>query len=338
MGDRELLALAVQRMPQLRPDEKLLVWDLVDDEASFGALSVRDIESFIDRRLANAEWKPSGLLSAAESDARFLSRIGAYHVRFDDPRYPALLRETFRSPFGLYCRGLPLPPGRPCAAIVGTRMPTGRGLLAAGELAAGLAEEGIPVISGLARGIDAAAHRGSLRGGGPTCAVLPGGLDSIYPPSNRGLAAAILESGGLLVTEYAPGAEMHKYRFPERNRIIAGIARACVVVEAPAGSGALITADHALQEGRDVWVSRPCLGGPRSAGMDKLAADGAPALDGAPDLLEDWGLLAKGSARAAPRRAEAGLPAEDGEGRRLAASMRDELELGESERARAALV
>jgi predicted Rossmann fold nucleotide-binding protein DprA/Smf involved in DNA uptake len=93
----------------------------------------------------------------------------------------------------------------------------------------------------------------------------------------------------LLLSEYPPGEEIRKYRFPERNRIIAGMAKSCVVVEAPVKSGALITADHALDEGRDVWVLEACLGGPRSAGVDRLAADGARALIGAGDILDDLG-------------------------------------------------
>jgi DNA processing protein len=324
-SSRALLDLALQRMPVLRPDEKLLVRGLVDDEASFSVLSIEDIASFIGRRIEGGRWTPAGLLVEAEADARLLARSGAFHVLFDDPRYPALLRETYRAPFGLYFRGKPLSPDRPCAAVVGTRMPTGRGLEAAGELGAGLASAGVPVVSGLARGIDSAAHRGALRAGGPTCAVLPCGIDAVYPSSNRGLAAAILESGGLLLTEYAPGSDIHKYRFPERNRIIAGMARACVVVEAPLGSGALITADHALQEGRDVWVSRPCLGGVRSAGIDRLAAEGAPSLEGPGELLAEWGVESRRRGRGATLGVRATKPF--GEGRRLAAALRDELEL-----------
>jgi DNA processing protein len=100
----------------------------------------------------------------------------------------------------------------------------------------------------------------------------------------------MLEGGGLLLSEYPPGTEIHKYRFPERNRIIAGLCRACIVVEAPAKSGALITAEHALDEGRDVWVAADCIGGQRSAGIDRLAAEGAPALRDAAELLIDWGV------------------------------------------------
>jgi len=292
VGSRELVALALQRATPLRPDERLLVWDLVTDEASFAALSLRDLEAMICRRIEGSRFSAPALLAEAERDAELLDRLGSWLLVIDDPRYPPLLREAYRPPFALYCRGRPLPPFPASVAVVGTRMPTGRGLEAAHELGAGLAQAGIPVISGLARGIDSAAHRGALAAGGFTCAILACGADAVYPPSNKGLAAELLEAGGLLATEYPPGSEMHKYRFPDRNRVIAGIARSCVVVEAPAGSGALITSDHALQEGRDVWVSAACLGGSRSAGSDALAADGARALRDAAELLEDWGAVA----------------------------------------------
>lgn len=339
MGSRELLGLAIQRMPQLHPDEKLIVWNLVEDEASFSLFSIRDIESLVGRVLGRGTWTTAGLLAQAELDAGLLSRAGAIHVPFDDARYPALLRETFRAPFGLYLRGSPLPSGRPCAAVVGTRLPTGRGREASSEIGSGLAEAGIPVVSGLARGIDQAAHRGALRARGVTCAVLPCGIDAVYPPSGKALAAEILESGGLLLTEYPPGSDIRKFRFPERNRIISGMSRACVVVEAPLGSGALITADYALQEGRDVWVSRACLGSPRAAGIDRLAADGAPALDGAAELLADWGMSAgeggQGDNAAGGIHAlGARVAGSRGEGRRLAEALRAELALDGKEDAR----
>jgi DNA processing protein len=197
---------------------------------------------------------------------------------------------------------------------------------AAFDLARGLAEAGITVISGLARGVDAAAHKGALAGAreGATCAVLPCGIDRIYPPGNRPLAGEILDHGGLILSEYPPGEEIHKYRFPERNRIIAGLGRACVVVEAPAKSGALITAEHALDEGRDVWVAKDCLGGPRSAGIDRLAADGAQKAGDAGDILEDWGIELRLPSLSHRARAEDG-----NEGRRLAVALHDELGIGD---------
>jgi DNA processing protein len=320
---RLVLALAIQRIGYLRPEEKLLIWDIVDDELSLSLLLYRDVEAAIGRGLGERTWDPESFLEDAIRDARFLQRSGCRFIHFDDEAYPSALRATSRPPFGLFARGLDLDPTADSVSIVGTRLATGKGLGAAFDLACGLAREGVAVVSGLARGIDAAAHRGALSAGGATCAVLPCGIDRVYPTSNRPLAAEMLERGGLLLSEYPPGEEIRRYRFPERNRIIAGLSRACVVIEAPLKSGALITADHALDEGRDLWVPRERLGGPRSAGIDRLAADGAQALDAAGDLLEDWGMES---------RLEAGRPAarerRGDEGRRLAAALYDELAIG----------
>jgi DNA processing protein len=189
------------------------------------------------------------------------------------------------------------------------------------------------VVSGLARGIDSAAHRGALAAGGLTCAVLPCGLESCYPLSNRGLAATILEKGGLLVTEYPPGTEIRKHRFPERNRIITGLARGLLVVEAPAGSGALISADFALEQGREVYIAASRMGGARSAGLDLLAEEGAALLSSPGELLRDWGLAepsAPGAATAEGRASETdwrgeGVEGASIEGSSMAAALRAEL-------------
>jgi DNA processing protein len=324
---RLILALSIQRMTFLHSDEKLLIWDLVDEELSLSLLLRKDVEAAIGRSLGSHAWAPDSFLEAALSDAHYLDTSGCRFIHYDDEAYPRALRETTRPPFGLFARGRDLDPAAELAAIVGTRVPTGRGGSVAYDVGRELAEAGVIVVSGLARGIDSAAHRGALgaHGGGaaPTCAVLACGIDGIYPPGNKGLAGEILERGGLLLSEYPPGEEIHKYRFPERNRIIAGMCRACVVVEAPAKSGALITAEHALDEGRDLWVSRDCLGGPRSAGIDRLAAEGAPALAGASDLLEDWGReIAPAEPRAPPR-----FDCDD-EGGRLASALYEELNTG----------
>ena len=323
---RLFLALSIQRIAFLRPEEKLLLWDLVDDELSLSLLLRGDVEAAIGRGLGERPWEPDSYLEAAVNDAEFMERSGCTFISYDDKAYPAALRETSRPPFGLFARGKALDPRADLAAIVGTRMATGRGLRVAFDLARALAQAGIGVVSGLARGIDAAAHRGVLAAAGghsaATIAVLPCGIDRIYPPGNKGLAVDILDRGGLILSEYPPGEEIHKYRFPERNRIIAGLARACVVVEAPAKSGALITADHALDEGRDLWVCSSCLKGPRSEGVDRLAFDGAQVLARPEDLLEDWG------------REGACAPQGGGdfdfrtEGGRLASALYDELGMG----------
>lgn len=332
---RSLLLLALQRLDLLGAAGKERLLSALDSGADLASLSRGDLEAIGGRRLRAGRWDPSALLAAAEADARLLERIGASFVQRDEAGFPAALREIPGAPFGLYLRGERLPEGLPAAAVVGTRYPTGRGSLAARSLARDLSLAGLPVVSGLARGIDAEAHRGALEArrrslkAGPTCAVLPCGVERVYPAGNRGLAAAILASGGLLVSEFAPGTEIRKSNFPERNRIISGLCRGLLVVEAPAGSGALITADFALEQGRDVFVAAARLGGPRSAGLDGLAADGALALSSARGLLAEWGILpaAGFTALSASGREGPSLGVGFGEGRLLAEALRAELGL-----------
>ena len=170
----------------------------------------------------------------------------------DAPAYPARLRTVHDPPAGLFVRGDAEPTllDAPCVAVVGARACSAYGTAVASELARGLARAGVVVVSGLARGIDGAAHRGALETG-TTVAVLGCGVDRDYPRAHRGLAASIAERG-LIVSEYPPGVEPAPWRFPARNRIVAGLCDATVVVEARERSGALITADLALDEGREV--------------------------------------------------------------------------------------
>jgi DNA processing protein len=160
------------------------------------------------------------------------------------------------------------------------------------EMGRDFARAGVPVVSGLALGIDAFSHRGNLEGGGATVAVLGSGLDMVYPASNRGLARRILEQGGALLSEYPPGTRPAKWNFPARNRIIACLARAVVIVEAPEKSGALITADFALQMGRDLFVASAGTASVKGGGTRSLAEDGAKVVSGAGSILRDWGLEA----------------------------------------------
>jgi len=287
-----LLVLAIARMDILRADEKSCLLAKVSSLLEFLDLRAERLQEILLRRFAGEDVQPSRWVEIARGDRDLLARLGAEYVCTADPRYPPQLRTTYRAPFGFYLRGALPDPERPMVAIVGTRIPTGRGLSASYKLAAELSAKGFCVVSGLARGIDAAAHRGALKGPGSTLAVLPAGIESIYPPSNRSLASSILDSGGALLTEYPPYSEMRKYRFPERNRIIAGLARSCVVIEAPESSGALITADHALTEGRDVFVHAECLGGSRDKGAANLASQGAGIVNNAEDILADWRVIA----------------------------------------------
>jgi DNA processing protein len=134
------------------------------------------------------------------------------------------------------------------------------------------------------------AHRGGLEGGAPTAAVLGSGLDEVYPRTNRALARRIVESGGVLLSEYPPGTEPRKWHFPARNRIIAGLARGVLVVEAPRSSGALITAQFALDQGRDLWVGSAGTASPRGEGTRTLAEQGGRVVSAAEEIFREWGL------------------------------------------------
>ncbi|QQR54624.1 DNA-protecting protein DprA [Candidatus Peregrinibacteria bacterium] len=170
----------------------------------------------------------------------------------DDPRYPSLLAATGTAPECLYYSGNLEVLQAPCLAVVGTRRCTARGESTTLRFAESLAAWGVTIVSGLAFGIDAAAHEGALRGNGKTVAVLAQGLNVLRPTVHRQLAEGILEKGGLLLSEYAPNEERYKSDYLLRNRLIAGLCSATLVVEAGYPSGALNTAKHALTEGRDV--------------------------------------------------------------------------------------
>ena len=207
-----------------------------------------------------------------------------------DPRYPALLAELHDPPSRLFVRGaaLELLSG-PAVALVGSRSCSPYGAQVARMLGRDLASAGVAVVSGLARGIDGEAHRGALEAGGPTVAVLGCGIDREYPRSHAGLARRIGERG-LVVSEYPPGVEPAPWRFPARNRIIAGLSLATVVVEARERSGALITADFALELGRDVFAVPGEITATLSAGTNDLLRQGAAPLLGAADVLDALGI------------------------------------------------
>lgn len=289
MADDGLLALAVARLPYLSLDEMLLLYDGVGDAQSLETLSRRELEAMLGRTVHADRWRPAEAVASAHEDRRILTRRGISYTFYWCGEYPPPLREIYDPPFLLYYRGRLPRAETPAVAMVGTRRPTGAAAGAAFRLSWELASRGIPIVSGLARGVDRAAHEGALRAGGTTIAVMGSGIDSIYPRENRKLAEQILTEGGALLSEYPPGAPALKFHFPQRNRIVSGLARSVVVVQAPARSGALITAEFALEEGRDVFVHRDCLGGPEGAGTAALANDGAPAVSSAEEIFAYWG-------------------------------------------------
>jgi DNA processing protein len=214
-----------------------------------------------------------------------LERLGVRALTLAHPDYPRLLRHITSPPPVLYVRGELTPADDLAVGIVGTRRATSYGLDLARRFATELAEGGVTVVSGLARGIDTTAHKASLEAGGRTVAVFGCGLDTIYPPQNRALAERIAEQGAL-VSEYALGTRPDARNFPVRNRIISSLSRGIVVVEAPMRSGALITATFAGDQGREVYAVPGSALSTASAGCHTLIRDGATLVTEAAQVLD----------------------------------------------------
>lgn len=204
-----------------------------------------------------------------------------------DPEYPALLKQTSQPPWVLYAKGDSSKLTLPMIAMVGTRMATVYGKKVAEEVAWGLSRAGFCVVSGLASGIDGAAHRGALKAHGGTVAVLGCGIDIAYP-REHGFLYKEIQTNGLVLSEYPPGTAAKPGLFPMRNRIIAGLSLGTVVVEAAEKSGSLITADMALEESRDVFAVPGPVTSPKSCGTNNLLKQGAKAVTCAEDLIEEY--------------------------------------------------
>ena len=259
----------------------------------------------------------SAVLAAAPSDLRRVQGIGAELTRRiavarheidvqaeldlcaangitiladDDPAYPRMLREIHDPPGILFMRGEILPQDAISIAIVGSRHATQYGLAQAERLAGSLARAGITIVSGLARGIDAAAHRGALAAGGRTLAVLGSGLLNMYPPEHAGLADEVAAQGAVL-SESPPRSPPLSGAFPQRNRIISGLSLGVLVVEASTQSGALISARHAMEQGREVFAVPGRVDNRMSRGYHRLIRDGAKLVETADDVLEELGPL-----------------------------------------------
>lgn len=211
-------------------------------------------------------------------------------VRRRGAEYPRLLEEIPSAPARLYATGKTLEPA-PCVAVVGSRKPSRYGIEVATWIAGELAEAGVLVVSGMAKGIDAAAHRGALKAGAPTVAVLGSGLDICYPWQNQDLYLQI-STRGTLVSEYEAGMRAFAYNFPARNRIIAGMSLGVVIVEGRVGGGAMITARLAAEFGREVFAVAGPVHSAQSEGPHSLIRDGARLITSAADILEDLGMSA----------------------------------------------
>lgn len=226
----------------------------------------------------------------AEAEIALCRRRGVEIFTAADPRYPAVLHQIHDPPAVLFVRGTLLPDDALAVAIVGTRHATRYGLRQAERLAGSLARAGLVIVSGLARGIDAAAHRGAIDAGGRTIAVLGSGVLNIYPPEHGKLACEVVEHGAL-VGESPPRAAPQGGLFPQRNRIISGLSLGVLVIEAGDRSGALITARHAMEQGREVFAVPGHIDERTSRGCHRLIRDGAKLVESADDVLEELGPL-----------------------------------------------
>jgi DNA processing protein len=242
-----------------------------------------------------------------------LERSGAQALTWDDPQYPRSLRNIAQPPPVLFVHGTLLPADEWAVAVVGTRHASVYGRDVARELAAGLAANGVTVVSGLARGVDIAAHRAALEAGGRTIAVLGSGVDNIYPAEHQATAEAIIKSGAV-VSDYALGTPPDGPNFPPRNRIISGLSKGVVIVEAAEVSGALITADFAAEQGRDVFAVPGNIFQRQAAGTNRLIQQGAKLVTGVADILEELNLAMVSEQKTA----RAVLPADATEERLLA--------------------
>lgn len=217
-------------------------------------------------------------------------RQGVEVLCIDDDCYPALLREISPPPFTLFYRGTLPSPNAELIAVVGTRNATSYGSSITPRIVSDLVQNGFCIVSGLARGIDTLAHAACLERGGATIAVLGAGVDdeSLYPQRNSQLAHAIISSGGIVLSEYAPSTHVEAHHFPARNRIISGLSLGVIVIEAAMRSGALITARHALDQNRDVFAVPGPIYNPMSAGPHTLIKQGAIPLTSAADVCDHY--------------------------------------------------
>lgn len=231
----------------------------------------------------------------ADRELARCAALGISLLCLGDPSYPALLANIYNPPPVLFVKGDPEVLTKSCLAVVGSRAATAYGLKIARDLSGQLAARGVVVVSGLALGIDTAAHAGALAAGGETVAVLGCGLDVPYPQSNARLATQIAGAGAV-ISEYPLGTQPDAFRFPARNRIISGLSRGVLVVEAAQRSGSLITARLALDEGREVFAIPGRVDSVKSTGTHRLLQEGAKLVGSVDDILEELNWPATGSA------------------------------------------
>ncbi len=293
-GDKDLQDwLALNRVKGFGPKRILALLEKFESpkhifNASPAELKHAGLTSTVINQIKNADRQ-------VEEDVGWIDAHSRHHiVTLHDRRYPFLLKELNDPPILLYVNGDPELLSKPQLSIIGSRAATPGGLEIAREFAQALALAGLVVTSGLALGIDAAAHQGALAASGKTIAILGTGPDRIYPARHLKLAEQIVETGAI-VSEFVPGAMPRKENFPRRNRVISGLALGALVVEAAKQSGSLITARFALEQGKEVFAVPGSIHNPQSKGCHALIREGAKLVESVEDIIEDLGPLYEAS-------------------------------------------
>lgn len=294
-----ILDIAISSLTFLTVREKILLSHHASDADELARLSVDDISFVIGRTLRRVTWDGQRVRAEAERAAVLMREKRICAVFITDSDFPVMLATIPDAPYAFYYRGSLEPLKKRCVSVVGTRRVCEKSALAAYNFARDAANAGLCVVSGLAYGIDTFAHRGSLAAETSGCAVaiLPCGIETVVPYGNRNLAARILATGGCIASEYIPGVGAEAWRFVQRNRIVAALSSCTVVIHAPQGSGALITAQFALDYNRDVMfhsagfckeaiqTARPDKGKKTLCNSKRFLEDGAPVIDSYSDYV-----------------------------------------------------
>jgi len=280
--------IVLSKIPRLGPKRCRELVEHFGSPQKVLSASIEDLLKIpqIGREMALSIAKAQDVINV-ERDLEWMEKFGVSLISFQDPLYPPNLKMIFNPPSLLYVRGKLKEEDVDALAIVGTRRATTYGKLVARRLAHELGREGITIVSGMARGIDTMAHQGALEVGARTIAVLGCGIDIVYPPENRKLMEEIIERGAV-ISEFPLGSLPDAPNFPQRNRIISGLSKGVLVVEAPLRSGALITADFALEQGREVFAVPGQINSPNSQGVNRLIKEGAKLVESAEDILEEF--------------------------------------------------
>ena len=285
--------IALNRVPGIGPASFRALLDFFheDVEAAWKAERKELAQAGITQRTIDNLLKLRSTITP-QQELEKLAKLRIRVITWKDALYPPLLREIDDAPPVLYTYGKLTEADRFALAVVGTRNSSTYGLQVTERIVTELAKGSVTIVSGLALGIDTIAHTAALDAGGRTIAVMASGLDTIYPPTNRALAHRIVESGqGVILSEYPLGVKPEGGNFPARNRIISGLSMGVLVVEAPPKSGALITVEHALKQGREIFAVPGSILSSRSAGTNKLIQDGARAVMEVKDIIEALNLF-----------------------------------------------